>query len=281
MSRLTGVLFGLVAATIAQSAAAQEDNSRRIAERQNENERQNRTADDWRLYLSSGVSFSTRETDDDPRTDYYRFRLGGRVAKGPFRVSATLPYIVVKGPGAVIGPGDDDEIDDLPATEGGTRDGWGDLRLTARYRLPSAALAGFDVDLLGSVKLPTASTGERLGTGEVDYAVGGEISRDLGSVEPFVAARYRINGDRPDQDYRNTVATSVGASMRLSRRTEASLGYDYSQSRIRGRSGVHSVEAGVSTRLSRRLYLSGSASAGLSQRAPDYAVGTTMSWRAF
>lgn len=271
MKRVAAGVLALVVATSASAAFAQETSARNS---------ERRSTPDWRLYLSTGASFSTRETDDDPRTDYYRARFGGRVTKGPFRLSATMPYIFVRGPGAVIGSGEDDADDDLTSTDE-KRQGWGDLRLTARYRLPKSALAGFELDFMGSVKLPTASREKRLGTGETDYAVGAELSRELGSFEPFVSARYRINGDRPDYDYKNTLAASVGTGVRLSRRTRASLSYDYSQSRIRGRSGFHMLDAGLGTRLSQRVYLSGSATVGLSERAPDFGVGTSLSWRAF
>lgn len=275
MKKLAWAVCAVVAGAVAQPAVAQDESAGRRAERENVRDRR---APETRLYLSSGLSFVTRDREGD-RTNYYRVPLGARVSRGPFRVSATIPYVVVRGPGALVGDGDD-EIDDIPAADS-NRQGWGDLRLTARYRLPRAALSGFELDLMGRVKLPTASRAKRLGTGEVDYAVGAELSRDMGSFEPFVSAQYRINGDRPDFDYRNTVAASAGTGFRLGRRTRASLSYDYSQSRIRGRSGSHSLDAGVSTRLSRRLSFSGSGSVGLSKRAPDFGVGSRITWRAF
>lgn len=237
-----------------------------------------RAVPDWRLYLSGGASFVTRN-DSLGRTNYYRIPVGARLSKGRFRLSATIPYVTVRGPGSLIGDGD--EIDALPATNDRRRSGLGDLRLTARYRLPKSSLGGFELDLMGGVKLPTASRTKRLGTGEVDYSLGAEVSRDLGRFEPFVAAQYRLNGDRPDFDYRDTVATSVGTGVRLNRRTRASFSYDYSQSRIRGHSGFHSLDAGVSTRLSKRALWSGSALVGVSKRAPDFGVRSTITWRAF
>lgn len=276
MKKLACAVCAVVAGAVAQPAVAQDQSAGRRAERENVRDRR---APETRLYLSSGLSFVTRERDGD-RTNYYRVPLGARVSRGPLRLSATIPYVVVKGPGALVGDGDD-EIDDIPPAADSNRQGWGDLRLTARYRLARSALSGFELDLMGRVKLPTASRAKRLGTGEVDYAVGAELSRDMGAFEPFVSAQYRINGDRPDLDYRNTVGASAGTGFRLSRRTRANVSYDYSQSRIRGRSGFHSLDAGVSTRLSRRLSLSGSGSVGLSKRAPDFGVGSRITWRAF
>lgn len=277
MKYVSWAVCALWIGALVRPAYAQNEPAGRSAERR---EARDRSGPDWRLYVWTGASYTTRDREDLGRTNYYRVPFGARVTKGPFRLSASMPYVVVRGPGALIGDGD--EIDDIPpTTDDRDRQGWGDLRLTARYRLPEATLGGFELDLMGGVKLPTASRKERLGTGEVDYTVGAEVSRDMGGFEPFVSAQYRMNGDRPDLDYRNTIATSVGTGVRLSRRTRASLSYDYSQSRIRGRSGFHTLDAGVSTRLSRRVSLSGSGSVGLSERAPDFSVGSRLTWRAF
>lgn len=273
MNTYAKALYGALALAAAQPALAQDERSSR-PDRQEGRER----SGDWRLHLSSGFSFSTRDSDTTGRTDYYRVPLGARVARGPLRFSASIPYIFVSGQGTSIG--DDGEISDLPSDDR-NRSGWGDLRLTGRYRLPAQTFGGFELDLMGQVKLPTASAKERLGTGEVDFAIGGEISRDVGKFEPFVSAQYRFNGDRPDLDYRNTVSTSVGTAVRLSRRARATLAYDYAQSRIDGRSGIHRLDAGLSARLTRRVTISTSGSVGLSERAPDFSVGTSVSWRAF
>lgn len=277
MKTLIWPLCAIAIGPLAQPARAQAQDpwAGKAAERRQASDR---AVPDWRLYLSSGASFATRD-DELGRTNYYRIPLGARLSKGRFRLSATIPYVMVRGPGSLIGDGD--EIGGIPVTNDRKRSGLGDLRLTARYRLPKSALGGFELDLMGRVKVPTASRKERLGTGEVDYALGAEVSRDLGRFEPFVSAQYRLNGDRPDFDYRNTVATSVGTGVRLNRRTRASFSYDYSQSRIRGHSGFHSLDAGVSTRLSSRASWSASGSVGLSRRAPDFGVRSTITWRAF
>lgn len=275
MKILTLSVCAVMAASFAQPAFAQSERADQSSERGDTGDR---SGPDWRFYLSSGVSYVTRDGELG-RTNYYRVPFGARITKGPFRLSASIPYVIVKGPGSVIGEGED-EIDDS-LTDDGTRKGLGDLRLTARYRLPKSALGGFELDLLGRVKVPTASREKRLGTGEVDYAVGAELSRDVGQFEPFVSAQYRINGDRPDLDYRNTIAASAGTAVRLGRRTRASVSYDYAQSRIRGRSGISSLDAGVTTRLSKRVSLSGSGSVGLSKRAPDLGLSSSITWRAF
>ena len=243
-------------------------------------ERSDRRAPDWRLYVTSGAGYTRRDGDEEASTDYYRIPLSARLTKGRFRLSASMPYLIVNGPATVTG--DDDDVGGDPAAgERETRKGFGDLSITGRYRIPDDVLGGVDLDLMGRVKLPTASRRTGLGTGEADFAVGAELSRDIGRLEPFLSGQYRINGDPPARTYRNTVATSLGTGIRLGRRTSASLAWDYSQSRIRGRSGSHMLDTGLSTRLNRRLSLGAEAAVGLSKNAPDFRVGATVTARVF
>lgn len=269
MKYLKASLLGLVAASMATAAAAQDRSARRAS------------APDMRLYLTSGLSYTQRDEADEPTTHYYRIPIAARLTRGPFRLTASIPYLIVDGPGSNLGDDDDpgNEVPEDAADE--DRRGFGDLSITGRYRLPRADLGGFELDLMGRVKLPTASRDKRLGTGEIDYAMGAELSRRMGKIEPFVSAQYRINGDRPDRDYRNTVATSLGANIRVARGTRASLAWDYTQSRIRGREGSHMLDAGLTQQLARGLTLGGDAAVGLSKNAPDFRVGMTLTKRAF
>lgn len=278
MAKSLAVVGTALCCALAQPALAQDQRGSGAAEH---NEARDRSSPDWRLYLSSGLTYSTRKLDGE-RTDYYRTPLTVRISNGRLRLSASMPYLIIKGANNVLGDSDE-EVDDNTsgATGRSTRKGFGDVTLSARYRIPASSLNGFELDLMSRVKLPTASKRKGLTTGETDFTVGGELSRELGSVEPFASLQYRLNGDPPGRDYRNTIATSVGASTSLGNKSRASLSYDYSQSRVRGRSGAHSLEAGMTTRLAKRLSLGGFGAVGLSQRAPDYRVGSTITARVF
>lgn len=269
MKKFTPIILALAVIATSVPAVAQERSARRSA------------APDWRLYLTSGLSYTRRDRADEQGTDYYRIPFAARLTKGPFRVSASLPYLIIDGPGGTLGDEDGPDGDIPGGATGEDRKGFGDLSITGRYRIPDEKLGGFEIDLISRVKLPTASRRKRLGTGEVDFAVGAELSREVGKFEPFVSGQYRINGDQPDRDYRNSVATSVGSSVRLDRRTRASLAWDYTQSRIRGRSGSHMLDGGLTRVLRRGLTLSGDAAVGMSRNAPDFRLGATLTARAF
>jgi len=192
-----------------------------------------------------------------------------------------MPYLIVNGPAAIIGDDDSDGDGEALADGKETRKGFGDVNIVGRYRIPEQELGGVELELMGRVKLPTASRRNNLGTGEVDFALGAELSREIGMLKPFVSGQYRINGDSPAREFRNTVATSVGSGVRLTRRARATLAWDYSQSRIKGRAGSHMLDGGLSTRLRRGLTLTGDAAIGLSKNAPDLRVGATLTKQAF
>jgi hypothetical protein len=262
----------------AQTTETSESRSQREAEEEQRASRPVSTGSNWRLFAYTGASYSRGDYGTELETETLAIPLGVRLRKGGLRLSASIPYLRIEGSRTVI-PGDGDEIVEDAPVQRAVREGFGDLSLRARYRIDDLP-GGFRSDLTGRIKVPTASASERLGTGEFDFGLGGEISRPTGRLEPFAELNYRINGDPPDRDYRNTLQAAVGTSLRLGR-SVASLSYDYSQSRIRGREASHSLDFSLATPLSRRLLLAGFASAGLSERAPDFGVGAVLTVRAF
>jgi hypothetical protein len=262
----------------AQTVESSESRSQREAEEEQAAPRPTSTRADWRLFAYTGASYSRGDYGTDVKTETLAIPVGLRLRKGGLRLSASIPYVRIEGSRTLI-PGDGDDIVDDAPVQRVVREGFGDLSLRARYRIEDLP-GGFRSDLTGRVKVPTGSTAERLSTGEFDFGLGAEISRPIGRIEPFAELNYRINGDPPGRDYRNTLQASVGSSLRLGRRV-ASLSYDYSQSRIRGREASHSLGLSLATPIARRVLLAGFASKGLSERAPDFGVGAILTVRAF
>lgn len=238
--------------------------------------------DQWRLYLTSGAFYSSGDYGRDGRTRSLVAPFLVSARKGPLRISASLPWLRISGPGTIIGTGEDGVIiDDLdPQAQQVVRSGIGDASVRVRYRIEPKSWKGVELDLMGRVKLPTASRSKRLGTGQTDYALGAEVSFTKGRIHPFAEVQYRINGDPPDRDYSNSWATSVGAGSRLGK-SFVSLSYDYSGSRIPGQPGAHSLGASLSRPLSRKVGIGLFGDVGLSERASDFSIGSTLTYRAF
>lgn len=220
-------------------------------------------------------------------TDYIRGEIEGQeyetisasaglaISKGRFSLSASIPYLVTTAPedlivsqGGLLGT----PIFATPASQSARvrREGVGDLSLQAAYHLP---VSGVEAIIAGSAKVPTASRQKGLGSGAFDYGVSGQLSKDFGSIIPFVSAGYTIVGRPEGFTVRNTLSGSAGARFRPSQSSMVSLSYAYQQSATDIIGDRQSVGVGLGTQLAPRLQLGVDGSAGLSPDAPDMQLG--------
>lgn len=200
---------------------------------------------------------------------------GARVTSGRFSFAASVPYIVTSAPEDLIVSGGGllgTSLLSRPSTQPSTvtREGIGDLTLQAEYQLP---LGGLNASVGGTIKVPTASRGAALGTGELDFGVNGQISRRFGDVIPFVTAGYTVIGEPAGFDVRNTLSGAVGSQFVVSNLSSVTLSYNYDQAATDQIEDNQSVGLGFATSLTNRLQLGVDARAGLSTDAPDARVG--------
>lgn len=231
--------------------------------------------------ITSGVDYSSGDYGAGGKTNILVVPFNARLTTGDLRLSATVPYLRIKGPGSVVGGGDtgpiviDPDVDQ-PIT---TRSGLGDLSLSATYGVLRQARAGFDLDLTGRVKLPTASRDKGLGTGKTDFGVSGEVSRTFGNATPFVSVGYRLPGDPDGIDLRNSLTASVGSTFTAGS-TVFIASYDYSGRTSANAFNSHSMFGAISAPIAQRLNVTGYGTAGLSRGAPDYGVGLLLTLKA-
>ena len=203
-----------------------------------------------------------------------RYRLGG------LRLSASLPWMRIESDGAVfagvsgtpliLAPG-------LPVAKR-VREGLADLTLGASYLLPLPASAGFDVDLIGRIKLPTAPASSHVSTGRTDYSIGVEVAKPMGRLTPFVSVSHRSFGDLSSLALHDGFATSVGATYIFPNRIAAALSYDFAERASAFVADSHELSGSVSTLLGRSgVRLTAFTSAGLSSGAADGSGGLSLS----
>jgi hypothetical protein len=235
--------------------------------------------DGWRLSGLAGLDYSTGDYGTGVDTSILTVPLGLRASTGPFRVAATMPYLRIEGAANVVGGGEGGPIivDPGAPTDEVTREGFGDLSLSAAYTLPSAMTGAFEVDLSGRVKLPTSNEDEGLSTGETDLSVGTDVSYPLGAWTPFVGLGYRMPGDPDGVDLNNTLSASVGASYGLSDESALIFAYDFSQASSDAAADAHELFAGYSAPLYGRVNWTLYGIAGLSDGAPDAGAGILLS----
>ncbi|MBB5712082.1 hypothetical protein [Sphingomonas xinjiangensis] len=158
-----------------------------------------------------------------------------------------------------------------------TAEGFGDLTLGAAYTFAPAGV-GLELELSGRAKLNTASRSSKLSSGELDYAIGGQITKPLGDFGPFVSATYRVLGDTATYRLRNGLAASAGTSLAIGSRTYLLASYHYSERATDFVKDAHEVFAGAVTALpNSRLRFSGFGTLGLSRGAAAASAGLALS----
>lgn len=209
--------------------------------------------------------------------DYETIAASAGVAarSGRFSFAASIPYVITSAPeelivsnGGVLGT----PLLSQPSTRTRqvTREGVGDLTLQGGYLFP---IGGVNAFLAGNVKVPTASREKALGTGELDYGVSGQVSRQMGPVVPFVTASYTVVGEPEGFDVRDTLGGSVGSQFLLGNSSFLTVSYAYEESATESVDNHQTVGIGLETGLTSRLRLGFDARAGLSSDAPEARAG--------
>ena len=202
-----------------------------------------------------------------------------RYQTGGLRLTAVLPRMRIRSDGAFFAGLGGTPLFAAPNIKPArrVREGWGDVTLGAAYLLPGGGERGFDLELNGRAKLPTATKSSQLSTGKADYSGGVELSTTRGNFTPAVSANYRVFGDTKTWHFQNGFYVTAGGSYAITPRTAVLLTYEYTQAASRFIGDAHEVVLGASTPLTQGLRLTAYASKGLSQGASDLSAGAHLS----
>ena len=157
------------------------------------------------------------------------------------------------------------------------RNGIGDVTVGLTYSFDFGS--DFFADVTGKVKIPTASTRKRLGTGKVDITAGLDLVKNVGSASLYVGGRRRFNGSTTTRPLRDTWGYGGGVSVRASRVVALGLDYDWQQSSFRGSGPSSEITASSSFRLDRKTRFQIYGSTGFTTNSADLAGGATISRR--
>lgn len=230
------------------------------------------------LSVTVGASWLRGDFGAATDTQVWSVPVGVRYTTGNLRLTANIPYMRIESDGLLFTGIDGTPLVVAPRTPSlnRVRKGLGDVTLGAAYTIPSENTAGFDVELQGRVKLPTASRSSGLSTRKTDWLVGAEVSRTYGAVTPFVSASYRFFGDMDGWDLRNGIAASAGATVAIGSNTLIGS-YDYARRASRFVGDSHELFAGFSGPILRnRVRWTVYGTAGLSRGAPDAGAGLSL-----
>ena len=201
---------------------------------------------------------------------------------GDFKFTASMPYMRISGRGLVIfdASGNPIVVNRRTTNPADVRTGFGDLNLSSTYSVPSSFLDDFEVKLTASAKLPTASSRRHLSTGESDFGVNADISRQFGAWSPFLTVGYLWAGQPTNSTLQlyNTTSVSFGSSYEISDNLVATASYDYDSSGNRFVSSSKGLFGSLSWVRDSGITLTGYGTVGLSSGSPGVGAGLLISY---
>lgn len=157
------------------------------------------------------------------------------------------------------------------------RSGLGDASASLTYGLDLGN--HFYADVSGKLKLPTASTGKRLGTGKVDVTTSLDLGKDVGPASFYVSGRRKFAGKPAGSIIRSVWGAGGGASVRASRGLTLGADYDWQQSSFAGGQSSSEITGWAYARLAPKMGLTLYAGTGLNQASANILGGATVTVR--
>jgi hypothetical protein len=236
-------------------------------------------AEDSVWTLGTGLHYSSGDYGTSATTTILSLPFTARYDTGPWSLRASVPYLEVSGPSAVI-PGVGAVSNSNPRRRGrgstaaseGTASGLGDTTLSATY----AAYPGIDVT--GKVKLATADADQGLGTGEHDAAALVDAYRTFDRVTLFAGIGYHVLGSSPYIPLDNVWSGSFGGSYRIDQRDSAGLTFDARGRASRGASPQRELTAFWERKLDRAWKAQVYVLKGFANGSPDFGAGLSVAY---
>jgi hypothetical protein len=264
------------------------------------------------LRLSTGINYSSGDYGELTDTKVISAPVSLKYTTGDFSIRVSVPYVRVDGPGSLIetpdgsgggsgrgrgrggdsdnsgsgsansgsgrsGSGGGEVVDDDATNVRSKRSGLGDVVIAATYSFSLGS--DFYIDATGKVKLPTASTRKRLGTGEVDVTTALDFVKEAGPVTFYVHGRRKFAGKPTGSNIRSTWGAGAGASILTGDTVTLGADYDWQQSSLAGNKATSEITGWASFRLNSKINLSLFGSTGLNSNSADFAGGLSISFK--
>ena len=259
------------------------------------------------LQVGVGAEYSTGSYGGTGDTKIYEVPVTFRVRAGDWAFRVRVPFASVEGPGGVVPGAADDNGGDRSGNSGSGISGGGgsgsgsggnnpttpidpalgevvggvsssglaDMSLSATY---SHDLGGDNyIDFTGRVTLPTGDKDKDLGTGETDYTMLAEIGHDFDGAGIYAFGGYKVRGGATRSD---GAQFGAGGYFRPMEGVVAGIDAGWSESSINGLDQSADLTAYSSFTLSKDWRVSVYALTGLTDNAPDFGTGFTLTWRA-
>lgn len=220
----------------------------------------------WQADLS--LSYQQGKYGSDETTTILSVPLTIRRQFTQGELSVTVPYVSMETEGNVVIV--DGTPQALDGADGGSASGLGDIVLKGKYAALEQKGSLPYLDLVGRLKLPTAP--EELGTGELDFGLGTELSYRFGGRYFAMADfMYTFIGDPPDASYRDRIAWDLGLGWQPQPAWILSLYYDSASSLV-SRPAATSLLFYAAHRLRPDVRLFALLDLGISDTAADFGL---------
>jgi len=235
-------------------------------------------ADEY-VQFSLGVDYSSGDYGDVADTDMLAVPVGVKIQGDNFWLRGSVPYVHIKGPEGVV-PGDGGVS---PGNGGGggvvidSRSGIGDTNLAAGYTIPIGSATWFDV--IGKVKLPTASKSKFIGTGTTDFTAEGELLHSFGDVSVSVSGGRRFNGSNNLYPLNDVWQAGAGIYANAGAQLSLGLGYEWREGALDTSPDRSEATAFATYKMSDALRLQGYGYTGFSDGSPDLGGGLQILYR--
>jgi hypothetical protein len=240
----------------------------------------NAADDTWRIGVST--TYESGDYGTGSRTSLLSTPLTIRrlFADGNFTV--TIPYLYLQSSGSVtLVNGIPIQISNtktnrrqqnLPPARSTTQ-GLGDITLQGRYYLMDEQGLLPTISLTGKLKTPTANPDDGLGTGEFDENVGiGLMKKLTDQLLGFVDVGYTFIGKQPGLNLLNQWSYDVGLGYNVTKQLMLSAYYEEYYKLVATQVNPRDVLFSMTYKATSALRLTASATAGLSNGAPQYGL---------
>jgi len=219
----------------------------------------------------AGLSFSylTGDYGQDKDTDIYYSAVTVKRYLDKGDVTLTVPYLDISAKGATFVGG---EVEPINGGEGGS--GLGDIILKGRYYAVEQDGPIPYIDLVGSIKFPTADEDKGLGTGETDFTCMVEFAQRLKNDAWIALAEvgYTFVGEPSGYDVDNRWLYSVGLAYELDPKMTLSSYIDGRTAIFKGKDDPLSILLMGEYKFRPDLRFDTLLEIGLNDGAPDFGI---------
>lgn len=223
------------------------------------------------ISFSTGVEYSSGGYGGTDDIEELYVPVSGFLFFDRVAVGITVPYLSVRAPTGTEDPGGEP----VPGSgEIATQGGLGDIVIGMTvYDVFRNYDRNIALDLTGKIKVGSADPDKGLGTGEEDYLLRADLYKFFERFTLMGSGGYKVRGDPPGVDLKNTWLGSVGGSYLLNDGVRVGLTYDYRESSLEDSDDISELTLYSSFRLTNTWDLQLLAFTGFGDSSPDWGAG--------